>query len=203
MNPVKRGLSSIRRQLLRCSAALLAGVTVAAPTAEAQGDPLLFIVRAPGVPPGTTLDIFVNRMLRSAVLPPAREVTVSFPPMAEGLASIRIVSHRLGSRDGHWTNEVRLNGSGVIEYRLNPNGTGTLGQWPAVTWLASKGTLDVMMNGAPLGTTKVKTRVQPGQQQRMEWHLDGAVVCSTTVTVPMNARRSYSCDPEKKVVTQP
>ena len=173
------------------------------PEAIAQEEGLRFIVRAPGVPEGTQLDISVNGLVRTAVLPPSSEVTVMFPPTAEGLVRIRIASQRLGSPSRVWTNEIRLNGSGVIDYRLNPNGTGILGQWPAVTWLASKGTLDVTMNGATLGTTRIKTRVPPDQPQRVEWRLEGTVVCSMSLTVPMNARRSYQCDPETKTVSQP
>ena len=184
-------------------ALLLFATAGAAPIAGAQDDGLQFIVRAPGVATGTRLDISVNRIVRVAELPPSREVTVTFPPIAEGLVTVRIVSQRLGTPGRTWTNEVRLNGSGVIDYRLNPNGTGILGQWPAVTWLASTGSLDVVMNGSPLGTTKIRTRVKPDQQQRVEWRLDGTVVCETSLKIPMNARRSYSCDPATRTVSQP
>ena len=173
------------------------------PEAVPQEEGLRFIVRAPGVPEGTQLDISVNGLLRTTTLPAAREVTVMFPPTAEGLVRVRIASQRMGSPSRVWTNEVRLNGSGVIDYRLNPNGTGILGQWPAVTWLASRGTLDVTMNGASLGTTRIKTRVPPDQPQRVEWRQEGTVVCSISLTVPMNARRSYQCDPDTKTVSQP
>lgn len=187
--------------------ALLAGAALAqhalAQRALAQEDGLLFIVRAPGVPSGTLLDISVNRNVRVAELPPSREVSVRFPPIAEGLVTVRIASQRAGVPGRVWTNEVRLNGSGVIDYRLNPNGTGVLGQWPAVTWLAATGTLDVTMNGATLGTTRIRTRVQPDQPQRIEWRLEGVVVCVATLTIPMNARRTYSCDPATKAVSQP
>jgi hypothetical protein len=183
--------------------AIVAGSAIGVRGVGAQEESLRFIVRAPGVPEGTTLDISVNRLSRIAVLPSSGEVTVMFPPTAEGLVSVRIASQHEGSPSRVWTNEIRLNGSGVIDYRLNPNGTGILGQWPAVTWLASKGMLDVSVNGTVLGTTRIKTRVTPDQPQRVEWRLDGAVVCSATLTIPMNARPSYSCDPETKTVSQP
>ena len=190
-------------QRIALLAAVVAGSAIGARHAGSQEEGLRFIVRAPGVPEGTALNISVNGIGRNAVLPGSGEVTVTFPALAEGLVSVRIASQHEGSPSRVWTNEIRLNGSGVIDYRLNPNGTGILGQWPAVTWLASKGTLDVVVNGAPIGATRIKTRVTPDQPQRVEWRLDGAVVCSASLTIPMNARRSYSCDPETKTVSQP
>lgn len=190
-------------RLARFGAAMMMAMAAHAAPLPGQESPMLVILRAPGVPEGTEIDVTLNGVIRSGVLPASRELSLDFPKLIEGLASIRIVSRRPGLPSRVWRNEVRLNGSGVIDYRLNPNGTGALGQWPAVTWLASKGLLDVVMNGAALGTTKVRTRVPPDREQRVEWRRDGTVVCVTTVKLALNARRTYSCDPATKAVSQP
>jgi hypothetical protein len=77
------------------------------------------------------------------------------------------------------------------------------GQWPAVTFQAMGGRLDVSINVTVRGSTLITRGVKPQEQHALEW-LDsqGRAICRKEIKLPMNVRRTYMCDLQTHTVLQ-
>src|SRR5690349_15671355 len=117
-------------------------VTIAS-NAHAQDTQTVVIVKAPDRLEGVQVEVALNGTRLAGFTNSAGEARIVFPFLAEGPAQFRVVARRIGFSSRVWTNDMDLNGSGVIEYTFNPDGSGSIGQWPAVVWLAIGSTLDV------------------------------------------------------------
>lgn len=77
------------------------------------------------------------------------------------------------------------------------------GQWPAVTFQATGGRLDVAINGTVRGSTLITRGVKPQEQHALAWiDSQGTTICRKDVKLPMNVRRTYVCDLQTRTVLQ-
>jgi hypothetical protein len=74
--------------------------------------------------------------------------------------------------------------------------SGGVGQWPLVTWSSTAGTLDVVVNRTPVGTTTLMRTVKPNETHEVQWvRPDGSIACKRNFSLRLNTRRTYTCTP--------
>jgi hypothetical protein len=74
--------------------------------------------------------------------------------------------------------------------------SGGVGQWPLVTWSSANGTLDVVVNRTPVGTTTLMRTVKPNETHEVQWvRPDGSIACRRNFSLRLNTRRTYTCTP--------
>lgn len=174
--------------------AILLAALLSPTVAEGQEVETRLLVQAPNLPVGATVQVTVNGTTRGAVLGADRTASIVLPGASEGTANIRLEFRALGFQTRAWSNSVDLNGSGQLVYQLNADGTGTIGQWPAVTWDADSGVLDVVVNGSTRGSTSLRRGVEPNRSHQFVWKRGNTNVCEAVVALPLNARRKYVCN---------
>lgn len=136
---------------------------------------------------------------------------VALPVSEEGTLEVQVRNGRYGSGNRGWVTICSfpsyLVSPGVVEITYSSLGLGgRMKQWPVVVlWMDQarpSGPLDLSLNGSIRGTAgtvganQLKMAVRPDQEHRLEWRaIDGAEVCSTTIKLPANVRRTYICEP--------
>jgi hypothetical protein len=136
------------------------------------------------------------------MLGPDRTTVLTIPDLVEGTVALRIEVQSAGYWSGAWNRSVDLIGSGEVIYTLDADGKGAVGQWPAVTWESSAGTLDVVVNDATMGSTRMRRGLAPNKTHRFEWRVGEQTRCRHQATLPMNVKRRYTCDPATGMVTE-
>jgi hypothetical protein len=101
-----------------------------------------------------------------------------------------------------WITNVRLNGSGHLEYQLLANGRGQSRQWPVVTWLSSGARLDIALNDGVIGSTRLLKGVAPARRHKADWRNGGQAACQHVFTLDYNVERIFECDPSTGKVTE-
>jgi len=185
------------------TAARCASVFVFALSAEvfAQEPSTRLVINGKALPGATEVRVRVVGQELVLLLSPDRTATTRIP-VVEGPVSLTIETRQTGYGTHKWAKTIELNGSGNLEYVLNPDGTGSMGQWPAVVWDAAGGQFDVLVNGTVLGSTRIKRGVEPNRTHLFVWQQQGARKCEKQVSLPMNVKRSYVCDPATGVVSE-
>jgi hypothetical protein len=187
----------------RACAAFAVLLSVVAP-ARAQDDGLDVAVMSPPGQPIQVVEFTVDEVTQ----------TIRFDAQGRGLAhfsgpvfgpvqvAVHVVAGDPRLEGKRWSTGIPLNGSGHLEYQILPNGRGESKQWPLVRWLSTGDTLDIVLNGATLGSTERRKGVSPNQQHQSAWLLDGRAVCRTQFTLDYNVVRTYRCDPATGKVSQ-
>lgn len=101
-----------------------------------------------------------------------------------------------------WRAELTLNGSDHAEYTILEDGRGQVNQWPVVTWLSGAGRMDVTLNSATIGSTRLQKGVAPTRRHVSEWKSGGRAVCRHEFTLEPNVERTFSCDPNSGRVVE-
>ncbi len=189
---------------LRSCAVVALLLSIAAP-ARAQDDGLDVTVKSPRGLPIEVVEFTIDGVTQTVRLDPQQGrgmAHFSGPVFGPAQVTFRVVAGHPRLAGKQWSTGIPLNGSGHLEYQILENGRGESKQWPLVRWLSTGDTLDVVFNGATLGSTERRKGVTPNQQHQSAWVLDGRTVCRTRFTLDYNVVRTYRCDPATGTVSQ-
>jgi hypothetical protein len=186
------------------SCALLALLLSMAVPARAQDDGLDVTVMSPRGLPVQVVEFTIDEVTQTIRFGRDGRGRAHFsgPVFGPAQVSFRVLAGDPRLEGKRWSSGIPLNGSGHLEYQLLANGRGESKQWPLVRWLSTGDTLDVMLNGATLGSTERRKGVSPNQPHQSAWVLDGRKVCQTQFTLDYNVVRTYRCDPATGKVSQ-
>lgn len=178
---------------------LLGGICAVGPLLHAQSAALEFVVSAPPDDTVRTATIAVDgqqRLLQFDRQHPQTLVTLAARPRGTRVrieVRIEIGASRLEGQS--WRTELTLNGSDHVEYTILEDGRGQVNQWPVVTWLSGAGRMDVTLNSATIGSTRLQKGVAPARRHVSEWKSGGRAVCRHEFALEPNVERTFSCDP--------
>lgn len=153
-------------------------------------------VNAPAAAAGQSLVLKVGSTSLYVTLDTAGHGTVRVPapPNARDHVDLRLTVPGFDVR----TASVDLNGSGHISWLID----GALEQWPAITWQAVAGPLDVTVDDRPVATTPSTRGVRPGEHT-FRWLRNTGMVCVAKVTLQANFEKTFVCDPSSGSVSSP
>lgn len=184
---------------------VLTALVLLAPAVRAQDQGLDVVVMSPRGLPIQTVEFTIDDVTQTIRLDPQQgrgTAHFSGPVFGPAQVTFRVIQGHPRLAGKQWSTGIPLNGSGHLEYQILENGRGESKQWPLVRWLSTGEALDVVLNGATVGSTERRKGVSPNQPHQSSWVLDGRTVCRTQFTLDYNVVRTYRCDPATGMVTQ-
>jgi hypothetical protein len=174
---------------------------VAGSALVAQDKAPRLVIDTRALPTTTDVTLHVAGEARRIQLGADHTATTMLPASNEKTLTLAIESHQAGGETHAWSKTIELNGSGNLVYVLNLDGSGKMGQWPAVTWDGTGPRMDVLVNGTVVGSTRMTRGIEPDREQVFVWRQGDSKKCEKKISLPMNTKRSYVCNPATGVVS--
>ncbi len=152
------------------------------------------VVKRPANLNADTVALTIDGITKRVQFAGKNAVALSFPDPGEKNVKLTLDVKESQNAATKWETNIKLNGSGHIDYEIFMGGRGAVGQWPTVTLKALTGALDVMLNGGSIGTTETRKGIKPDQDNKLEWRQNDKVVCEKSVKLEVNTSRIFTCD---------